>query len=248
MMYARRFFARFSGETSVRVRLDYFFCQMNFLSFYTTKELTKRDLITFCGSALSVSEVQWEDDSIEKIPGSNGPITAFIQLFSSSGQFSYHYEIYLSNLPAPLTKRDEVDWLCGLARDYQLEALTVNEEINPFSFIHIVSEGVAIEVDIKSYAEGEKEELTIDGFYNFPLGSFATETGLSELEQRAPDELVDPVLDHYEYVTYGVEEMNNDFTHQRKDFASLMNYDHFYRAKITGQMVCDMLWQVSPPA
>jgi hypothetical protein len=160
----------------------------------------------------------------------------YIEHRVTSGQFDAWFEAYLKEEKFNDIK-ERVDFLKGLSSKYNLEILTSDEDLNPYSFILIKPDKTCctIVVDYDSY--DEKKEMNFGQYRNAFFGTIALENKIDENELKKS--LSNIFSDYYDDLIF--EYYNQDFfmkSLKEKTFLGKLfknNYPHHYILKTEGK-------------
>ena len=136
---------------------------MNSIYFTTPKELAEPELLQVISTLAPAKQIVWLDSVNAENVGNKDTIFAAKKV--GNGQYKYQYEIFFRDYTGILSLREKVDWLKQLATSLQIEVLTPDEEIDPYTYILIDTEKT-YPVDKKS--SGNKQEAIDD---NKPQGT-----------------------------------------------------------------------------
>lgn len=145
----------------------------------------------------------------------------YISLETSIEGFKYHYSVY-DNFD--LTLRERIEILKTLADKANLEILSTDDELNPWSWVLIEQNGQTSTIQTK-----DDDVLVIDDFYNFPFGDFRTKSKLTEVELGILKQIVIkkyPKIDIHH--GYDGPVINGDFNKVKNNFDQLSLFDNHY--------------------
>jgi hypothetical protein len=198
---------------------------VNSIYFTTQKELAESALLSVITKLGPAKQIVWLDTVNTENVGDKDTIFAAKKI--GNGQHRYRYEIFLRDYTTSLSLREKVDWLKYLATTLQIEVLTPDEEVDPYTYI-LIDKDKTYPVEVNPDLFNENDELTISGAYHSSLGGFATEKILTQSEEKAfLQELCKPVP-LCELVQYEPGLLPHDFNLNKKNFPQLQLYDHLY--------------------
>lgn len=145
----------------------------------------------------------------------------YISLETSTEGFKYHYSVY-DNFE--LTLRERIEILKTLADKANLDILSTDDEVNPWSWVLIEQNGQTSTIQTK-----DDDVLVIDDFYNFPFGDFRTKSKLTEVELGVLKQIVIkkyPKIDIHH--GYDGPVINGDFNKVKNNFDQLSLFDNHY--------------------
>lgn len=145
----------------------------------------------------------------------------YISLETSTEGFKYHYSVY-DNFE--LTLRERIEILKTLADKANLDILSTDDEVNPWSWVLIEQNGQTSTIQTK-----DDDVLVIDDFYNFPFGDFRTKSKLTEVELGVLKQIVIkkyPKIDIHH--GYDGPVINGDFNKVKNNFDKLSLFDNHY--------------------
>lgn len=145
----------------------------------------------------------------------------YIFLETSTEGFKYHYSVY-DNFD--LTLRERIEILKTLADKANLDILSTDDEVNPWSWVLIEQNGQTSTIQTK-----DDDVLVIDDFYNFPFGDFRTKSKLTEVELGILKQIIIkkyPKIDIHH--GYDGPVINGDFNKVKNNFDQLSLFDNHY--------------------
>lgn len=154
----------------------------------------------------------------------------YISHIISNEGFKYHYTVW-SNKYTRRTLRQRIELLKQLAKKEQIEILSSDDEIAPFSMVLIEPNGKASTVMLKTV-----DDLIIEDSYNFPLGDFRTENPITDQEREIIIKIIKPVYSEIS-IEHGTDGpiINGDFNKVKPHFEKLKGFDQHYEIRPAGK-------------
>ena len=202
------------------------------IDFHTTQLLDKIVFESFLYNNLKSIEFIWMKNFYEfAIDNKIDRYKTYISLETSTEGFKYHYSVFDSHEPG-LPLRDRIEILKKLAKKINIEILSSDDEINPWSWVLIEPNGHASTIQSKT----ADDVLIIEDFYNFPFGEFRT---VKKLNQFQMDQLKQIIKILYldikiNYSTDGPI-MNGDFNKLKSNFEKLKDFENHYEIGPVGK-------------
>lgn len=143
--------------------------------------------------------------------------------------FKYHYSVRGNNFQQSLRQRIEL--LKPLAKQEQVEILSTDDEIDPFSMVLIEPNGQTSTVHFKTV-----EDFIIEDFYNFPFGDFRTAQPITNGEKDILINIIKPVYPDIS-IWHGTDGpvINGDFNKVKANFKKLKGFDQHYEIRPNGK-------------
>lgn len=147
----------------------------------------------------------------------------YLSLDTSDEGYKYHYSVFDSN-SIETSLKDKIQILKGLSAKENIEILSTDDEVAPFSWVLVEPNGQTSTVQTKLV-----DELIIDDYYNFPFGDFRVVEPLTKNEQTTLKEIVKNVYPNIliEHSTDGPI-INGEFNKVKSNYQSLKNFDNHY--------------------
>lgn len=169
--------------------------------FHLKENINKKSFEMFIKNQFGFSSIQWVNDIIDYFSSNTlNENTALITENISNAGFKYHYNLYGNRVKYKMSLREEVEVLKELSNKLNIEILTSDDEIDPFTYILIEPNCQATTIDIAD----DPEELILEGYYNFELGSFMIHRKLIEKELKALNEIIKELYNVFK-ITYSQE-------------------------------------------
>lgn len=200
--------------------------------YFNTKELLdKKKLEFFLTDSFHSHGFLWTSDfysysSHNEIDHSK----TYVSLDTSKEGYKYHYSVFDSNT-VEISLKNKIQILKGLSAKENIEILSTDDEVAPFSWVLIEPNEQTSTVQTKLV-----DDLIIDDYYNFPFGDFRVYEPLAEKEKKT---LIDIIKEIYpniliEHSTDGPI-INGDFNKVKSNYQSLINFDNHYEIRPIGK-------------
>ncbi len=154
----------------------------------------------------------------------------YISLVTTIEGFKYHYSVFNSYDHA-LPLRERIEILRKLADEEQVDILSSDDEVNPWSWVLIEKNGQTSTIQTRG-----NDVLVIDDFYNFPLGDFRTKVKLTDIELNVLKQIIAtkyPNIDIHH--GYDGPVINGDFNKIKNNFKQLKLFDNHYEIVPVGK-------------
>ncbi|MCT4562455.1 MAG: hypothetical protein N4A41_13895 [Crocinitomicaceae bacterium] len=158
--------------------------------------------------------------------------TTYISLETSTAGFKFHYSVFENNI-LELTLRERIEILKNLAKKFNVEILSTDDEVNPWTWVLIEPNGETSTIETK-----DADVLVVDDFYNFPIGDFRTKTKLSDSEIDVLKEIITTSFPNIDIV-YGTDGpvINGNFNKVKSNFHELSLFDNHYTIVPVGKNI-----------
>lgn len=200
--------------------------------YFSTKELLdKQNLEFFLADTFQSHDFFWISDfysyaSDNEIDHSK----TYVSLETSNEGYKYNYSVFDSNF-IEISLKNKIQILKGLSAKENIEILSADDEVDPFSWVLIEPNGHTSTVQTKL-----TDDLIIDDYYNFPFGNFRTTEPLTERENTILKEIIKSVYPNIlmEYSS-DVPIINGNFNKVKVNNQSLKNFDNHYEIRPVGK-------------
>ena len=153
----------------------------------------------------------------------------YISLETSTEGFKFHYSIF--QLQLKQTLKEQIGILENLAQKLNVEILSTDDEVNPWSWVLIEPNGQTSTILTKN-----EDVLVIEGFYNFSFGDFRTVSQLSQLQLDQLKALIKNLYLEIE-IDYSLDSIiiNGDFNEAKGSFEKLKYFENHYEIRPVGK-------------
>lgn len=153
---------------------------MTSIYFDISSNLRPEEFVQYCSEQVNVKSTDFVviDNSISYCSVNEiEPDKIYIEHRVTSGQFDARYEAYLKDDKFNHIE-NRITFLKVLSSKYNLEVLTSDENLNPYSFILINPDKSCCTIDVDYDSYDEKEEMNFGQYCNANLGTIALERRL----------------------------------------------------------------------
>ncbi|MGB4775211.1 MAG: hypothetical protein WBP45_08565 [Daejeonella sp.] len=193
--------------------------------FYTKQFLDKGKFEDFCRENFKSVEFIWVSNFYDYIIDNNiDEDKTYISLETLSEGFKFHYSVFDNNF-TDQTLREQIEILKKLAQKLSIEILFTDDEINPWSWVLIESNGQTSTIETKD----DDDILIIDNFYNFPFGDFRTQIKLNDIELKILKRIITSNYANIDiHYRFDGPVINGDFNKVKNNFEQLIFFDNHY--------------------
>lgn len=192
--------------------------------FNTTQRLDKALFELFLNETFNSNQFIWITNFYEFIIDNDvDKQKTYISLETSTEGFKFHYSVFDNN-NLELTLRERIEILKTLAQKLSIEILSTDDEVNPWTWVLIETNGETSTIETKN-----DDILVVDNFYNFPLGDFRTKTKLADAELNVLKKIIEKKFPNID-INHGNDGpvINGDFNEVKNNFDQLNLFDDHY--------------------
>lgn len=192
--------------------------------FNTTQRLDKALFELFLNETFNSNQFIWITNFYEFIIDNDvDKQKTYISLETSTEGFKFHYSVFDNN-NLELTLRERIEILKTLAQKLSIEILSTDDEVNPWTWVLIETNGETSTIETKN-----DDILVVDNFYNFPLGDFRTKTKLADAELNVLKKIIEKKFPNID-IHHGNDGpvINGDFNEVKNNFDQLNLFDDHY--------------------
>jgi hypothetical protein len=204
-----------------------FLMKMDRINFHSAREVSEEQLCHAMQHITDVTRVQWMENPYDY----NGELLAgvlYVERQNGTGQFKFGYEVQFLTEKKTLTIREKITALQRLANQFSVPTLVPTEGVDPYTFISIESDGSTSSVGVEPVPYDEKNEVTIEGPYNFSFGGFALQEPLTNSDELFLIELFKGLMANFDIVSIGADLFNPDFRNYKNTSIPLRSYNYYY--------------------
>jgi hypothetical protein len=202
------------------------FMKLDRVYFHAARDIPEEQMLNAVQHILPATKVEWIADPLN-YEGNFIPGVLYVERQTGAGQFKFGYDVQFLTEKV-LTQREKVGVLQRLAKQFSVPSLVPTDDIDPYTFISIEDDGFVSSVGVETEPFDQKNEVTIDGPFNFSFGVFALQEALTNSEEMFLTELFKAFIANFDIVPIGKDLFNPDFRNYKNTSIPLRGYNYYY--------------------
>ncbi|WP_338769079.1 hypothetical protein WAF17_09130 [Bernardetia sp. ABR2-2B] len=199
--------------------------------FSTKKQLDKESFEAFLASIFQFNDFCWTPNFYSYASENEiDHFKTYISFDTSYEGYKYHYSVF-NNDAIEIPIKNRVQTLKKLSAKVNIEILSTDDEVAPFSWVLIEPNGQTSTIQTKLI-----DDLIMDGYYNFPFGDFRVTEPLTEKEQTTLKEIIKDIYPNV-LIEHSTDRqiINEDFNKVKSNYQNLKKFNNHYEIRPIGK-------------